>query len=614
MCGIVGYVGEAQAPKILLDSLAALEYRGYDSVGIALRSLDGSTVVRKTPGKLGDLMNLIDGESIKGKSGIGHTRWATHGIPNQVNAHPHLDCSGFIAVVHNGIVENYIDLRNKLIEDGHNFVSDTDSEVIPHLLEGLLYRGLSFEESVQAMANDLKGSNSIILMYEDDPNKIVALRMGNAGGVVIGYGDGEMIVASDLPAVIPHTRNITFLENGEMAIITSFSASYKHLDGTFVEKAVEQIPHDYTIAAKEGYQHFMLKEISEQPQASISTLRGRVNFHENNVSMSDINLSADEIKSIERVIFVGMGTSYHACLIASHMMEQLAGILSQAEDASEFRYRNPILGSGTLVVSIGQSGETADTLAAMERAQSMGSRVLTLVNVEGSQASRMADGHIYLRAGPEIGVASTKTFVCSLEAVYLLALYFGFNRGLIGETQLLDAIADLEVLPNLIASVISDQKPYIDIAKRFWDKSNFLYLGRGVNYPVALEGALKMKEISYIHAEGSAGGGMKHGPIALVDDNMTVVAIATRDYLYDKMLNNISEVKARGGTVIAITNPGCHEIEAVADHVVFVPPTSYLLSAIVNTLPMQLFAYHIALEKGCDVDQPRNLAKSVTVE
>ena len=614
MCGIVGYVGKAQASNILLDSLAALEYRGYDSVGIAIQSPDGSTVVRKAPGKLEALISLMDGESIEGKSGIGHTRWATHGIPNQVNAHPHLDCSGAVAVVHNGIVENYIDLRNKLIENGHHFVSDTDSEVIPHLLESLLSRGLSLESSVQSISKDLKGSNSIILMYQYDPNKIVAVRIGNAGGVVIGYGDSEMIVASDLPAVLPYTRSITFLEDSEMATITPLNAIYNSIDGGFVEKEVGQIPHDYTIAAKEGYQHFMLKEISEQPQASISTLRGRVNFHKNNVSMSDINLSAYEIKSIERVIFVGMGTSYHACLIASNMMEQLAGIPSQAEDASEFRYRNPILGSETLVVSIGQSGETADTLAAMEKARSMGSKILTLVNVEGSQASRIADGRIYLRAGSEIGVASTKTFICSVEAIYLLAVYLGFKRGFMSETQLAGFMNDLEVLPNLMASVIADQKPYIEISKKFWDKSNFLYLGRGINYPVALEGALKMKEISYIHAEGSAGGGMKHGPIALIDDSIPVVAIVTEDYLYGKMLNNISEVKARGGTVIAVTNPGCHEIESIANHVIFVPKTSYFLSPIVNTIPMQLLAYHIAVEKGCDVDQPRNLAKSVTVE
>ncbi|MBI2856099.1 MAG: glutamine--fructose-6-phosphate transaminase (isomerizing) [Chloroflexi bacterium] len=618
MCGIIGYTGSREAAPILLDGLAALEYRGYDSAGIAVFASTGEVAVNKAPGKLRGLVLSLNGSLPPGRAGIGHTRWATHGEPNQVNAHPHVDCRGGVVVVHNGIVENYLELKRDLIDQGHSFSSDTDSEVIPHLIESFLAHGVDLEEATRQAALKLKGAHAAVVMCREEPGKILALRIGNAGGIVVGYGREEMLVASDLPAVIPHTRRVAFLAAGEMAAVTPFSATYSSLaDGRRngrIAKEARTIPYDPVATAKGNYEHFMLKEIAEQPQATMATLRGRVSFESHDVFLEDIPYSQTEIKAINRVVFIGMGTSLHAALIGRHMMERLGGIPSEAENASEFRYRDPILDSRTLVVSVGQSGETADTLAGMEEAARKGARLVTICNAEGSQATRLAEGCIYLRAGLEIGVASTKTFVCSLEALYLLASYIGLRRGFLSESNMGDTLTELARLPDLLGGLVANQEPYRALAQEFHQKSNFLYLGRGLNYPVALEGALKLKEISYIHAEGSAAGEMKHGPIALIDKNMPVVAIAPRDHLYDKMLSNISEVKARGGTVIAVATQGAREVASMADHVLYIPETSSLLTPVLATVPMQLLAYHIAVQRGCDVDQPRNLAKSVTVE
>jgi glucosamine--fructose-6-phosphate aminotransferase (isomerizing) len=614
LCGIIGYTGSREVASILLDGLASLEYRGYDSAGIAVVTDNGTIAVRKAPGKLNSLVSYIEGAVPVGNVGIGHTRWATHGAPNQSNAHPHMDCLGDVVVVHNGIVENYAEIKRELLKQGHNFSSETDSEVIPHLIESLLGQGLSYEEATRQAALRLVGAHAVVVVYNGEPEKLLAFRIGNAGGIVVGYGENEMLLASDLPAIIPHTQRVAFLSDREMVSLTPTSASYTSLNGPAIEKTPQVIPYDPVSVAKGGYEHFMLKEISEQPQTAIATLQGRVSFDPWGISLEDVHITESDIRGINRVIFTAMGTSFHAALIARHMMEQLSGVPSEAENASEFRYRDPILDSHTLVIAITQSGETADTLSAMEEAARKGAKLIAICNAEGTQATRLAEGCIYLRAGPEIGVASTKTFVSSLEALYLLAAHIGFQRGFLSHDDLGEALKELARLPDLLGSLISDQAPYISLAELYHGKSHFLYLGRGVNYPVALEGALKLKEISYIHAEGSPAGEMKHGPIALIDEKMPVVAIVPEDGLRDKMLNNISEVKTRGGTVIAVATEGDEDIANLVDHVLYIPKISPLLTPILSSVPMQLLAYHIAVRRGCDVDQPRNLAKTVTVE
>ena len=614
MCGIIGYTGCKEAAPILLDGLANLEYRGYDSAGISVISPNGDVAVRKAAGKLESLALSLQGALPDGAVGIGHTRWATHGEANIANAHPLLDCRGEIVVVHNGIVENYLELKDELIGQGHRFASETDSEVIPHLIEGFLGRGATTEEAVRQTALRLTGAHAAVVMCKREPGKLIAFRVRNAGGILVGYGEGEMLLASDLPAVIPHTRQVAFLSAGEMVSLTSDSAAYSTLDGGVLEKTPQRLSYDAASVAKGGYSHFMLKEIMEQPQASIATLRGRVSFDPWDASLEGLNLSDADIRGINRVIFVAMGTSFNAALVARHMMEQLSGLPSEAEIASEFRHRDPILDSRTLVVSIGQSGETADTLSAMEEASRKGARLITVCNSEGSQATRLAEGCIYLRAGPEIGVASTKTFTCSLEALYILAAHVGRRRGFLSDASAADALRDLVKLPDLLNELVSRQEPYIALAERYHRKPNFLYMGRGPNHPIALEGALKLKEIAYTHAEGCSAGEMKHGPIALVDEGMPVVAIAPRDGLRDKMLNSIFEVKARGAAVIALATEGDEEIASIADHVLYVPPASPLLTPALASVPLQLLAYHIAVKRGCEIDRPRNLAKSVTVE
>ena len=614
MCGIIGYTGHKEAAPILLDGLANLEYRGYDSAGISVMAPSGDVEVRKASGKLESLVMSLQGRLPAGSSGIGHTRWATHGEVNLSNAHPLLDCHDEIVVVHNGIVENYLEIKNELLDQGHTFSSETDSEVIPHLIEDFMGRGAALEEAVRLAALRLTGAHAAVVMCKGDAGKLIAFRVRNAGGILVGYGEDEMVLASDLPAIIPHTRQVVFLSAGEMVSLTGSSATYASLDGSTLHKTPQSLPYDAVSVAKGGYSHFMMKEIMEQPQASIATLRGRISLDPPDVSLDGLNLSDADITKISRVIFVAMGTSFNAALVARHMMEQLSGLPSEAEIASEFRYRDPILDSGALVVSIGQSGETADTLSAMEEAARKGARLVTVCNAEGSQATRLAEGCIYLKAGPEIGVASTKTFTCSLEALYLLAACIGRRRGFLSESELGDALNDLVRLPDLLNELVSRQEPVVAVAERFYDRPNFLYMGRGPNHPIALEGALKLKEIAYTHAEGCSAGEMKHGPIALVDEGMPVVALAPQDGMRDKMLNSVYEVKARGATVIAVATEGDEEMAGIADHVLYVPPVSPLLTPALTAVPMQLLAYHIAVKRGCEIDQPRNLAKSVTVE
>ena len=615
MCGIIGYIGGKPAGQVLLDGLSRLEYRGYDSTGIAVMSKDNTVNIRKTPGKLSELKKSLHGNDLSGNAGIGHIRWATHGIPNELNAHPHSDCSNTVTIVHNGIVENYIELKQELQSLGHSFKSDTDSEVIAHLIEKLLQEGLQPSEATRQAATRLSGSHAVVAIFNNEPGILIAFRSGHAGGIIVGYSEGEMLLSSDLPAIISYTKTVSFLLPGEMVTISPTSAFYKVLqDGTDITKVPEFVNQDPVSIAKGGYEHFMLKEIFEQPQAIVSTMRDRVSFNPIGISLGDLNISDPEIANINRVIVTGMGTSLHSAIAGAHMVEKLSGIPCQAENASELRYRNPIIDSHTLVISVGQSGETADTLSAMEECANHGARLISICNVEQSQAARIANGTIYLRAGPEIGVASTKTFTCSLMAIYILAAHLGIVRGFLSKASIHNVVDDIATLPGLLGDILSNAHLCEEIAELYYNKPNFLYIGRGLHYPIALEGALKLKEISYIHAEGSPAGEMKHGPIALIDHSMPVVAIVPYDSLRDKMINNISEVKTRDGQVIAIATEGDRQIKEVADHVIYVPRTSQLLSPIVCSIPLQLLAYYIAVKRGCDIDQPRNLAKTVTVE
>ncbi len=614
MCGIVGYVGKGEAAPILLSGLEKLEYRGYDSAGIAVLTDCGELVIKKAAGKLSALVSSLGDSVPSGSVGIGHTRWATHGQPTEANAHPHLDCREEIVIIHNGIVENYMALKKGLVVRGHRFTSQTDTEVLPHLIEGYMAEGDELEVAVRKAIARIEGAHAIIIMCKRDPGRIIAARIGNAGGIVVGYGEGEMYVASDLPAILPFTRTAVFLSSMEMATITSEGAAYYTTDGRALEKAPQVVPYDPVAAAKGGYKHFMLKEIMEQPEAVMNTIRGRVDFEAAEVYLEDFPLSMEEVRAIERVILLGMGTSLHAAMVGRFMMEELAGIPAEVDNASEFRYRDPIIDHSTLVVSICQSGETVDTLAAMDEAKRKGCRQLTVCNIVGSQAPRLADGVVYIRAGLEIGVCATKTLTTSMTALLLLAAYLGRVRGVLGKKRMTALTEELAHLPHLIGRLLEANDYYQELAHRFFKVSDFLYLGRGIQYPIALEGALKLKEISYIHGEGYPAGEMKHGPIALIDENMPVVAIAVRDKLYDKMVNNIEQVKARDGVVIALATEGDKDLVSKVDHVVGIPFVSPLLLPILTVVPLQLLAYHIAVWRGRDVDQPRNLAKTVTVE
>ena len=614
MCGIIGYIGERAAAPIILEGLGALEYRGYDSAGIAVLDGDGMPQLYKSAGKLSRLRSKLGGGLPDGNSGVGHTRWATHGMPTDFNAHPHTDSTGDIMVVHNGIVENYLDLKRELAADGHVFKSQTDAECIPHLIEAYMQDGRSLEEAARAAASRIQGANAVVALSRNEPDKIVAFKLGNTGGIVIGYGEDEMLLASDIAALLPHVRDVAYLAVGEMATVTRDMAQYARIDGTPVAKSTARVSYEAMTATKGEYDHFMLKEIHEQPDAVLDTLRGRVQFDPPGIALPELTFSDAEIMRLNRAVIIGMGTSLHAGMVGRMWMESLAGIACEVDNSSEFRYRDAVMDENTLVISISQSGETADTLGAMDEAKRSGARQVTLCNYEGTQSTRIADAVLPIRAGLEISVAGTKTFVCSLVTLYALAAYLGVRRGRIGRARLADIVQELAHLPDMVGRLISEQAQYERLAQKYARRANFLFLGRGKNYPLAMEGALKLKEISYIHAEGYPAGEMKHGPISLIDRKMPVVALVPRDDLYEKMLSNVNEVKARRGSVIAVAAQGDADIGDKADDVIWIPQASAEITPILNAIPMQLLAYYIAIERGCDVDKPRNLAKSVTVE
>ncbi|HZY40903.1 MAG TPA: glutamine--fructose-6-phosphate transaminase (isomerizing) [Anaerolineae bacterium] len=613
MCGIVGYVGPRNATPVIYDGLKRLEYRGYDSAGIAVIQND-RVEVRRDAGKLDALRDLLYASPIAGPIGIGHTRWATHGRANQINAHPHLDCTGDLVVIHNGIVENFLDLRHELQAKGHVFKSETDTETIVHLVEEYTKEGQSFEEAARLTLSRLQGAQAVVLMNKRQPDRLIAARIGNAGGVTLGLGDGEMFLASDMPAILDYTRKMIFLESRQMAVIVKDGYKIITLDGDPVEAPVHNVPYDPTAAAKGEYRHFMQKEIFEQARSITDTIRGRADFDHGLIELPEMNLTPQSASAISRMVIAACGTSWHAALVGRYMIESLARIPVEVDIASEFRYRNPVIDPSVAVLTLTQSGETVDTLAAMELADNAGCPLWTITNVIGSQAHRVSDGAILIQAGPEIGVASTKTFTGSQVDQYLLGAYLGQLRGTLGSDRLRQVVDDLARLPDLIGHLF-DRAPQIEaLAGQFYHYEDFLFLGRGINYPIALEGALKLKEISYIHAEGYPAGEMKHGPIALIDENMPVVCLAPKDGVYNKMISQIEQAKARSGVVIAVATDGDEAIKRKADHVLYVPPAPALLTPILLSIPMQLLAYYIAVRRGADVDQPRNLAKSVTVE
>ena len=615
MCGIVGYVGPRNATPLILEGLSRLEYRGYDSAGLAVVT-DGEIGLRRDVGKLANLRQRVDDAPLSGPIGIGHTRWATHGAPAERNAHPHISMDGDYVVVHNGIVENYLELREELSAEGVTFTSDTDTEVIAHLVSKFASNGAAGDvtEATRHAVSLLRGAHAIVVLSRQQPDRLVAVRVGNAGGVALGVGEGEMFVASDIPAIIEQTRNMVFLESRQMATLTANEYTVQTLDGVPVEPPVQEIGWDPVSAARGEYSHFMQKEIFEQARSITDTIRGRVDFEHGTIALPDLNLTDEAAKEIRRVVTVACGTSHYSALVGKFYIEHLARLNVEVDYASEFRYRDPIIEPNDAVLAITQSGETVDTLAAMEEAREKGARLWSIVNAVGSQAMRVSDGHITMNAGPEIGVASTKAFTASIVDQYLLALYLAQLRVALPDAERRQYVRDLAALPERVSETLERMDDLGALAEEFHEASNFLFLGRGLNYPIALEGALKLKEISYIHAEGYPAGEMKHGPIALLDEHMPVVAIALRDAVYEKMLSQIEQAKARGAKVIALATDGDTVIQSKADRVIYLPPVPPLLAPIIAVLPLQMLAYRIALLRGADVDQPRNLAKSVTVE
>ena len=613
MCGIVGYIGPKDPVEVLVEGLRRLEYRGYDSAGIAVVDARGTLSIRRAPGKLRDLERTIATQPLEGRYGIGHTRWATHGRPTEENAHPHRDCTGRLVVIHNGIIENYLELKHELQKLGHRFVTQTDTEIVAHAIEQeMTERGGDLARAFRAVLPRLRGIYALVAISADEPDTMVAARLGPP--LVVGLGEGEFFVASDIPAILAHTKDVIFLDDNEMVVVRSDGPRFVRLDGSALRKDVIRIPWDPIMAEKGGYKHFMLKEIHEQPRAVRDTLLGRVSLESPSIYLEEMGLSDAELKAAERVVIVACGTSWHAALVGKFLLENLARIPVEVDYASEFRYRKPLITPTTLPVFISQSGETADTLAAQREAKLSRARTIGICNVRGSMMTREATGTIYTHAGPEIGVASTKAFTSQIVALTLLALKLGQTRGALTDEQVLDLVRALYHIPAQMEHMLLDDGPIVEIARTFQAHRDFLYLGRGVNYPIALEGALKLKEISYVHAEGYPAGEMKHGPIALIDESMPVVAIAPHDSVFEKMLSNIEEVKARSGVVIAVTDRQNRDLGDRADQVILVPETHELLSPLLTVVPLQLLAYHIALLRGCDVDQPRNLAKSVTVE
>ncbi len=613
MCGIVGYIGDKDATPIVLAGLKKLEYRGYDSAGIAVLS-EGQIEVRRDAGKLANLETLIKNLPIKGNVGIGHTRWATHGEPSARNAHPHLGATGKVVVVHNGIVENFIELKEELIKDGVSFQSDTDTETIVHLIEKYLSKGEGLEASVRSTLQRLKGAHGVVVMSTLEPDKIIAARVGNAGGVVIGLGEGENFVASDIPAILEHTRRLIFLESRQMAVVTKNTTSITMLNGALVKPVVSAVAWDPVSAEKGEYRHFMQKEIHEQVRSLTDTLAGRIDFEKGTIRLAELNLTAEKAKKINKIIITACGTASHAGMVGRILLERIARIPTTNEIASEFRYADPIVDDQTVILAISQSGETADTLAAMDEAKKRGATVWSIVNAIGSQAMRVSDGFISMQTGPEIGVASTKAFTAPLVDLYMLAVLLADMRGVINAQQRKQYVDDLRLIPELVGKCLDREGEVKEIAEKIKDTRDMLYLGRGVNMPIAYEGALKLKEISYIHAEAYPAGEMKHGPIALIDKEMPVLAISPKDPWYEKMISQIEQAKARGGMVIAVATDGDDRIPSLVEHVLWVPECPWMLSPVVTVIPLQMLAYHIASLRGLDVDQPRNLAKSVTVE
>jgi glucosamine--fructose-6-phosphate aminotransferase (isomerizing) len=609
MCGIIGYLGKRNTADVLTEGLKRLEYRGYDSAGIAVFH-DDRIEIRRTEGKLAVLEEMISKESFNGTTGIGHTRWATHGRPSDTNAHPHK--AGRVAVVHNGIIENYLPLKRGLEKKGHIFNSETDSEVISHLINDFIEQGLSFEESVRKALHGLKGSYALGIMFEGNQEKLIGAR--NESPLVVGLGDGELFIASDTPAVLNYTRDFIFLEDGQMVVLSDGKATVKDLSGETAKVEPRHVDWNPLMAEKGGYKHFMLKEIFEQPEAIINTIRGRVSREGGTISFENFSLKKKEIDALRRIAIVACGTSFHAATVGKFMIETLAGIPVDVDIGSEFRYRDPLIDKGTLVVVISQSGETADTRAALREGKRKGCLSLAICNAVESSIARESDHVIYTHAGPEIGVASTKAFVTQLVALYLLALYLAVGKGRMDARKVQKLLAELIRIPGLAKDLLRNASDYQKLARKYSSARNFLYLGRGINYPIALEGALKLKEISYIHAEGYPAGEMKHGPIALIDKEMPVVVLVANDDIRDKVMGNIEEVRARDGIVIALASSNDQEVRQRADEIISIPQTTPLLSPILFTIPLQLLAYYVADFKGNDVDQPRNLAKSVTVE
>jgi glucosamine--fructose-6-phosphate aminotransferase (isomerizing) len=612
MCGIVGYIGERGAVGIILEGLKRLEYRGYDSAGVAVLGTDGLQV-RRSAGRIKQLETILREQPVKGSMGLGHTRWATHGRPSEENAHPHTDCTGSLVVVHNGILENYLPIKERLAAEGHTFKSETDTEVLAHLIERHLRDVTRLEDAVKRALRELRGSYAIGVVSARAPDRLVAAKHG-AGAVVVGLGAGETFIASDIPALLPHTRDVVVLEDGEVVVVRRDGVELSTLADQPVQREPTRILWDPILAEKGGYRHFMLKEIYEQPRAVTDTFRGRIVPESGNVVLPDVNLDPAAVREIQRIVLIACGTSYHAAIVGRFMLERLTGIPCEVDLGSEFRYRDAVVGPETLVVALSQSGETADTLGAVKAARARGTPLLAITNVVGSALSREATGVLYTHAGPEIGVASSKTFTAAMTACYLLALYLGRQRGALTPEEGRKRMQDLLEVPRLMEVALDLDAQVAELARQLFHYQNFLYLGRGIHYPIALEGALKLKELSYIHAEGYPAGEMKHGPIALIDEGMPVVALTPRDGTYERMLGNIEEVRARDGKVIAVAHAGDREMAAKADHVIAVPPAVDLLSPILMVIPLQLLAYHVAVRRGCDVDQPRNLAKSVTVE
>jgi glutamine---fructose-6-phosphate transaminase (isomerizing) len=613
MCGIVGYIGQKNATPLILEGLRRLEYRGYDSAGIAV--VDGGRVsLRRDVGKLDNLAQRIYADPLDGSLGIGHTRWATHGQPSERNAHPHISMDGQFVVVHNGIVENYLELREQLRSRGVVFQSETDTEVIVHLVAEYAKQGHDLTEATRLTCNMLRGAHAIVVMSAEHPDRLIAVRIGNAGGVVVGIGKDEMFIASDMPAILEYTRRMVFLESRQMATITREGYNIQTLDQEPVDAEIHTVAWDPVSAARGEYRHFMQKEIFEQARSITDTIRGRIDFESGCVTLPELLLSPAEAQQIKRIVTVACGTSAYSGLVGKFILEALTRIPVEVDYGSEYRYRDPILDSDSVVLGITQSGETADTLAAMSEARNKGAKLWSIVNAHGSEAMRVSDGYIAMQAGPEIGVASTKAFTASVVDQYLLALYVAQLRGTLTQDQIRQHTSDLSRLPDLVGRTLENAAKVQELAEKLYHYEDFLFLGRGINYPIALEGALKLKEISYIHAEGYPAGEMKHGPIALIDEQMPVVTISIRDSVYEKMVSQIEQAKARHGIVIAVATEGDEHIATKADHVLYVPDVPAMLSPIITVLPLQLLAYYIAVRRGCDVDQPRNLAKSVTVE